>query len=391
MSRKAHSPTLSLHSRFARITIVNQRQDRSTPSIEVTAQTESKVYRVDPLEDPRWNEFLQRHPKASIFHTTEWVKALRDAYGYEPTVLTTSPPHAVLQNGLIVCRVESWLTGRRLVSVPFSDHCEPLIEDTADRTAIFSAVEQQVRQEKLLYMEFRPITGLELNTSLFRSNQAYCLHQLDLRHDLETLFKNCHKDSTQRKIRRAAREGLSYEEGHSESLLTSFYHLFLLTRYRHQAPPPPKKWFRSLIGCFGEALKIRIAFKHSQPVAAILTLRYKDTLVYKYGGSDARFNNLGGTHLLLWQSIQEAKQQALRVFDLGRTDGNNSGLIRFKDRWGSTRPELIYSRFTASKESKENYRPTHDDWRLLVAKRLFARMPNRTLALAGSLLYKHVG
>ena len=37
-----------------------------------------------------------------------------------------SPPDEPLENGFLFCRVESWLTGRRLVSLPFSDHCEPL-------------------------------------------------------------------------------------------------------------------------------------------------------------------------------------------------------------------------------------------------------------------------
>jgi hypothetical protein len=29
---------------------------------------------------------------------------------------------------LVFCRVRSWLTGRRSISLPFSDHCEPLVE-----------------------------------------------------------------------------------------------------------------------------------------------------------------------------------------------------------------------------------------------------------------------
>src|SRR2546430_5296635 len=90
------------------------------------------LYSLDPLEDPRWAEFVQRHPRASVFHTPGWLEALRRTYGYEPVVYTTSLPRAELTNGLVFCRVRSWLTGRRLVSLPFSDHCEPLVHNSEE-------------------------------------------------------------------------------------------------------------------------------------------------------------------------------------------------------------------------------------------------------------------
>src|SRR5207249_11725988 len=61
----------------------------------------------------------------------------------------------------------------------------------------------------------------------------------------------------------------------------------------------------------------------------------KNTLVYKYGGSDVSYNRLGGMHLLYWNSIQDAKRWGLRFFDLGRTDVQQAGLVIFKKRWGA--------------------------------------------------------
>src|SRR5437899_12562032 len=62
-----------------------------------------ELYRVDPIEDPRWSEFLNRDPNASIFHSSGWLKALRKTYGYEPVVYTTASPGQVLQGGLLFC------------------------------------------------------------------------------------------------------------------------------------------------------------------------------------------------------------------------------------------------------------------------------------------------
>jgi len=30
---------------------------------------------ITPLDDPRWSGFVDLHPKASIFHTREWMAA----------------------------------------------------------------------------------------------------------------------------------------------------------------------------------------------------------------------------------------------------------------------------------------------------------------------------
>src|SRR5437667_12869495 len=92
-------------------------------------QAVATIHSLDPLRDPRWPEFVERHPRASIFHTPGWLEALQRTYGYEPVVFTTSRPGEQLQDGVVFCRVKSWLVRLRLVSLPFSDHTEPLVSN----------------------------------------------------------------------------------------------------------------------------------------------------------------------------------------------------------------------------------------------------------------------
>ena len=349
------------------------------------------VYQIDPLQDLRWPLFLARHSRATVFHTPAWLEALRLTYGYEPFVLTTTPYGCDLQNGLVVCRVDSWLTGKRLVSLPFADHCEPLVDDAADWRALVSALEQNVREEKVRYAEVRSLPASADGVSPFCLKETYCLNRLDLTPDVNVLSSQCHKDSTQRKIRRAEREGVCYEEGRSACLLDAFYRLLLVTRRRHHIPPQPVAWFRNLIDCFGEELTIHLASITGRPIAAILTLRYKDTLVYKYGCSDARFSNLGGNQLLFWRAIQAAKHEGLRTLDLGRSDPENVGLITFKDRWGSKRFPLTYYRlYPAGRRAPNNVLAVARK-QTSVATWVLSHLPDRILTAAGNLLYKHTG
>jgi len=217
------------------------------------------------------------------------------------------------------------------------------------------------------------------------------LHLLDLRPSVESLFDGLHKDSTQRKILRAEREGLTYQEGTSSFLLDAFMRLSLLTRRRHGVLPQPTNWFRNLIECFRDGLKIRVAYRDRQPVAAILTLRFKDVMVYKYGCSNAQFHNLGGIHQLLWRSIQEAKQDGLRLFDLGRSDWENPGLITFKDRWGAERLDLIYSKISPSTAAQPAASHTPEGWTQQIGRRIVPCMPDAVLRALGTAIYRHFG
>jgi CelD/BcsL family acetyltransferase involved in cellulose biosynthesis len=349
------------------------------------------VNQINPLSDARWKDFVAGHAKSSLFHTFEWLEALRRTHGYRPVAFTTSSPDSALENAIVYCRVESWLTGRRLVALPFSDHCEPLVDNDRDLGALLDAAVRGADDEKLRYVEIRPLKTLESRVSGFAHSYDYCFHHLDLQPDCSELFRRFHKSSIQRKIRRAERERLVYSDGTSDTFLEEFYALFLLSRRAQGVPPQPKAWFKNLIACFPEALKIRLARKAGRPIAAILTIDHKDTMVYKYGCSDARFNNLGGTSLLFWCAIQEAKQNGFEAFDFGRSDWHNQGLITFKNRWGATQSTLTYWRHDGPGHSALKFKPAGEDWKLRAAKAAFSHLPCEVLSVVGDLFYKHIG
>jgi len=141
--------------------------------------------------------------------------------------------------------------------------------------------------------------------------------------------------------------------------------------------------------CFRDELQIRLTFKAKRPVAAILTLRHKNTLVYKYGCSDVRFNNLGGTQLLFWRAIEESKREGLQMFDLGRSDWDDGGLLIFKDRWGSERSTLSYLQFTVSPRS-DALKVSGAGWVPRMGKRMMPYLPSCVLRAIGSALYRHI-
>jgi CelD/BcsL family acetyltransferase involved in cellulose biosynthesis len=345
------------------------------------------IYRLNPLLEPRWAELVDRHPRASVFHTPAWLEALKRTYGYQPLAFTTSLPGAALNDGVVFCDVRSWLTGSRLVSLPFSDHCEPLVDDPDGLSAICAYIDTQRKENDWRYIELRPASNELASPAGFGPSEEYRLHLLDLRPELDALFRALHKDSTQRKVRRADREGLEYSEGCTEDFLAKFYHLLLLTRRRHHVPPQPFAWFLNVAACLGGSMKVRIASHRGRPVAAIVTLRHRDRMFYKYGASDAACHSLGGMHLLFWRTIQQARAEGCIALDLGRSDPANAGLVTFKDRWGAASSVITYRRQPLSRPGPSAMR----QWMIRHAGLLFSVVPDGFWVTAGKLIYKHVG
>src|SRR5579862_5749629 len=114
---------------------------------------------LNPLEDSRWDAFIKKHQQSSVFHSTGWLEALHRTYGYHPVVLSTSSQGS-LDNGLVFCEIDSWITGRRWVSLPFSDHCEPLTRQISDAYAFLSALAELLHRERLRYFETRPVQNI---------------------------------------------------------------------------------------------------------------------------------------------------------------------------------------------------------------------------------------
>jgi Acetyltransferase (GNAT) domain len=364
----------------------------NSPLLTTNIQPVSRLccYQLDPTNDPRWAEFVDRHPRASVFHTVPWLQAIRSTYGYEPVVFTTSPPTGDLENGLVFCRINSWLTGHRLVSLPFSDHCEPLCDSAEDSKFLMRYLQTALEHQKWKYLEIRPINGNFAQTGEgrgFLPTATYSLHTLDLRPDLDQVFRSLDKDSVQRRVQRAQHAGLLEKSGRSDDVLSQFFRLLVMTRGRHNVPPPPFAWFRNLVHCQGEALEIRLAYQNHTPIAAILTLRFKDIIYYKYGSSDGRFNRFGAMPWLLWNAIAAAKSTGANEFDMGRTEDSNAGLLAFKNHWVPHSRELVYWRFPKISHGFG----MADGWKMKIAKSAFSYMPARLLTISGRLLYRHIG
>jgi CelD/BcsL family acetyltransferase involved in cellulose biosynthesis len=109
-------------------------------------------------------------------------------------------------------------------------------------------------------------------------------------------------------------------------------------------PVQPRRFFRLLWeNTISTGLgSVLIVEASAQPIAAAVFLAWNETVIYKFGASDASSWSLRPNHLLFWHAIRAACEQGCRWFDFGRTDFGQEGLRNFKLSWGAVEEPLVY-------------------------------------------------
>ncbi|HEY5640201.1 MAG TPA: GNAT family N-acetyltransferase [Dehalococcoidia bacterium] len=345
---------------------------------------------VDPRTCPDWDAFVESHPDASVFHTSGWARVLLDTYKYRPLYHVRRDDSGAIRSGVALMQVDGRLTKRRLVSLPFSDLCPPLLEATRESAGLVSAVKSAGLEEVVSHVELRGPAAIPLDAAGFRGDQAFYQHIVPIAASAEETAKGFHS-SARRAIRKAEREGLSVREANSLDDMREFYRLTVLTRKKHGLLPQPWRFFANIHKHMVEtgAGHLLLADFEGRPIAGDLLLRFRDQMVYKFNASDPRSLHLRPNNILLWQAIQLSASLGCRSLDLGRCDTENEGLRRFKLLWGSDEKMLRYYTHTPAGAANGSLVSSALGRSLLT---LFVKMaPGQALRGMGSAIYHNFG
>lgn len=339
---------------------------------------------IDPVADPAWLELVERSPGAEVFHHPRWLELLRSQYGYELQAACVVNSRGI-EAGIPLARVESRLTGRRLVSIPFSDVCTPLLARSASPTALDAlgpALAEEASRESrdlTVHAPLPSVPGAFVRPSFLR-------HLLPLAADPAEVERGYSKSQVKRGIKKARREGLWVERRTDVEALDAFYALHVKTRRKLGVPTQPKRFIRRFEQLFDAGLGfVGLVLDEGRPIAAAVFLTFNGTVTYKYGASDADRLAKRPNHLLFAETIQWACEAGFQTLDFGRTDVDNEGLRSFKRSWGAEEVELAY---TYLAEREPSPAPGLRD-RMMGAT--IRRSPAIVGRLIGEAFYRHAG
>jgi len=338
---------------------------------------------INPIEYPDWDNLLIRNGDFSFFHSAAWAKVLKESYGYDP-VYFVSIEAGRLSLLMPFMNIVSPLTGRRGVSLPFTDRCAPfflrkeLLGDAVERATGYS------KKAGWKYIEWRDADYFPEGPYPW---EVYYTHDLNLMRTESELFTSL-KDSNRRNINKAIKEGVSIKIDRSLSSLKSFYRLNCLTRKRHGLPPQPffffKKVFDSVISK-GYGIVVS-AFHSNTMIAASVFFHFGVKVMFKYGASDMKYQNLRPNNLIMWEAIKWYRNHGYETLNFGRTELDNHGLLHFKRLWGAIESPLKYYRYDCKKKVY-----LQNIQRMDFQIKIFSLTPASILRILGRLFYKHIG
>ena len=102
-----------------------------------------KVVCIDPRTSPLWQALVAK-TESSVFHSPSWIHVLTDTYGWEASAYVIVDEAGEPCAGIPLCRIAD-MFGERIVALPFSDYCDPLIRDAESwRVLIEKLLPEQV-------------------------------------------------------------------------------------------------------------------------------------------------------------------------------------------------------------------------------------------------------
>ena len=341
------------------------------------------VVTVDPVTDSRWAMLLQARA-ASVFHSPPWFRALADTYSIQAKAHITINAANVPQGGIAFCILED-IFRRRLVSLPFSDTCDPLL---LTHTA-WAPLARRLEQEGIPPF-LRCLDCSEFVDPTFRVIKRARWHTLPILAECSSIWANF-DGSVRRAVRKAQKHGVEIRPLTSSAHLAEFHRLHVALRKRkYRLFAQPLSFFEAIRQRFEEVegwFPLG-AFANGQLIAATIYLRWRGTLYYKFNSSCMSALQLRANDLLVWAGISLAKSLGCSKLDLGPSDDNQTGLIRFKRQFGAEEQELRFLGPMADFQNRNEFemRRLLDDLTTLFTSPNFSDEVTRE---AGALLYRY--
>lgn len=338
----------------------------------------------DPATDPRWQALVTAR-RSDVFHSPAWMRVLQQTYGFDVQAHLILGANDIPDAGFAFVPVDDVL-GVRTVSLPFSDFCDPLVDEDDQWVTLADSVLDQAATftVKVLFNEVA-----ERDARLAEHGRSKW-HRADVTPDVESMWQRLHS-SARRAVRKSANAGTRIKPAESLLDVRSFFDLHLRVRkLKYGLLAQPWAFFEAIWDHFladGHG-RLLLAEHDGDVVSGVLFLRWNDTLYYKLNASDRDALALRPNDAVLWEGLRLAHAMGLQWLDFGISALDQEGLIRYKRKYATEEREVRVLRTTPSvpdkrAEALRGLLPQLTD--------LFVRpdVPDDVTRQAGDLLYRY--
>lgn len=291
----------------------------------------------------KWNTYLEKNPKSSVFHTLEWKKILEKIYKFKPYYLLAIDDDI---KGILCSFLTKGVFGKKIVSTPFNFYNQPLFDDKETGKKLMEYIINIGKKENVEYIELKALEKFDsrlVSQLNIKDSEHYFISNLKLTSNPEEKYYPRLKKNLRTLKRNMEKKNIKIRELKNENDLKQFYNIMArLYRDKHNMIPQPYALFYEMYKIFDQNLRLLLAEHNNKVIAGMILLFFKKQVVYAYGASDQNYKIFSPGTLLIDEAIRRTSKMGYERMDFGVTSQYQEDLLKYKLNWGAEPSKLPY-------------------------------------------------
>ena len=380
----------------------------------------------DVCNDPRWLEFVARHPGALIYHHPGWLAALEREYGQKclGLICEDEEGHVRAILPLFYSKGFPFKLGRsasnaRFSSLPRTPVTGPLALDEPSMIAVLRHALELVHDKPGLQLKMkshdRTLGKLVPELACVPWGCTY-IEELPAQIEAPVWDEFCETVRLPREcgdckeckrlrfgnakkqhrvnwaVNKAVKLGLQVRAADCEADVVRWYPLYLEAMRHHAFPPRPERFFCDLwatlapLGLMKLLIAERTEGRRNRMIAGSVFLRYGQTVFYAFTGCAHRDFHLHPHDILQLESIRDSCKNGYRWYDSAKRPTITVALSQFKGKWGTQAKPLYRYYYPAPMDGAES-KPSH---MVSLARQSWRSLPLRLTAKLGDQIHRYL-
>jgi CelD/BcsL family acetyltransferase involved in cellulose biosynthesis len=300
------------------------------------------IISIDPQHDALWQKLVNKH-RSDVFHSPAWINVLNATYDFDIKALVVLDDDGEPRSGLAYGRIEDMMDPR-IASLPFSDFCDPLVNDPDDWDALFTRLLAEDCRLNLRCLH----NDLPLSEERLTFVNRAKWHCIDLRREVDDLWMGM-DGAARRAIKKAQRQGITVRVAQDKDDLRAFFLLHLkLRKYKYNLLAQSYSFFENIWDNFipqGHGA-LMVAVYEDQVIGGVFFLEWQNKFYYKFNASDQDQVTLRPNDLVVWEGMQYGREKGYDYLDFGLSDWDQEGLLQYKRKFATEEKTISFLRYT---------------------------------------------
>ncbi|MCC6409308.1 MAG: FemAB family PEP-CTERM system-associated protein [Planctomycetes bacterium] len=334
-----------------------------------------------PADEASVEAWIRAAPGASFFHRVGWRRAVERVFGHELVDLVAWREGRVV--GMLPLSRSPGLRGASLISSPYAVYGGPIGESRDVEVQLATEAKRLAETTRVRRLELRCFEdpGLDLVPS-----ELYATFIQDLPDDPAKVLASIPKKARAEARKARERHQLTLADGRWYA--PDLYRLFLNNKRKLGSPGLPRAWFEELLARFGDECVVHMVHKDTQPLMAVMSFVWRDTLLAYYAGTADGADREYSASNFMYMALREwAVERGLKRFDFGRSR-KDAGAFSFKEHQGFVPRDLHYRYHLVRDRELPSFTPSNPKTKVL--RDAWSKMPMWVNARLSNVLARYL-